>query len=175
MSLYGHKSQVRCCLLSEFVKAWPSTVLKQVLAAADASTLEECTNLLHYGTVFYRELDAVDQRAALMSLYHRTGGPHWTPQLARAEDREQFQLLVQELEDAGYDLADQALNISALPSDVVVDLASLPALSENCALQQWLSFGQSLLKYQWGSNVSYCHWYGISCCKTAVSARQHAL
>jgi len=41
-------------------------------------------------------------------------------------------------------------------------------LSVNCALQQWLSFGQLLLKYQWGSNVSYCYWYGVVCCKTSV-------
>ena len=139
--------------------------------ASGASSLEECTDLLQYGTAFYRELDAMDQRAALMAFYHSTGGPYWTAQLVSVAQREQFEQLVQELTEAGYDAADQTLNASSLPTDLVSDLANLPALSADCALQQWLSFGQALLKHEWGSNVSYCHWYGVSCCRTAVSQR----
>lgn len=124
--------------------------------------------MLEYGTEYYQELDAPDQRAALMSFYYSTGGAYWNPRLVSNAEQQQFSQLVAELEEAGYDSSGQQLNVSSLPADLVSDLANLPALSVNCALQQWLSFGQLLLKHQWGSSVSYCHWYGVSCCKTSV-------
>ena len=124
--------------------------------------------MLEYGKVYYEDLDSAEQRAALLEFYSSTGGADWTEQLVSTPERDQFQLLVQELEEAGYDLAEQAVNTSLLSTDLVTDLANLPALSANCMLQQWLSFGQLLLKYEWGSNVSYCRWYGVLCCKTSV-------
>ena len=124
--------------------------------------------MLEYGNVYYEDLDSAEQRAALLEFYSSTGGADWTEQLVSTPERDQFQLLVQELEEAGYDLAEQAVNTSLLSTDLVTDLADLPALSANCMLQQWLSFGQLLLKYEWGSNVSYCRWYGVLCCKTSV-------
>ena len=124
---------------------------------------------MQYGTVFYEELDVMDQRAALMHFYHSTGGPYWAASLVSAAQLEHFQLLVEELEQAGYELADQTSNAAAISSDLVDDLSNLPNLSLDCAVQQWLTFGQLLLKQEWGSNTSYCHWYGISCCKTSVS------
>ena len=136
---------------------------------AAAASLEECTNLLQYGTTFYKELDVMEQRAALMHFYHSTGGPFWTAPLLSVAELEQFHVLVEELEEAGYNLADQTSNAASLSTDLVDDLSNLPTLSVDCDIQQWLTFGQLLLKQEWGSNVSYCHWYGISCCKTAVS------
>ncbi len=121
--------------------------------------------------MYYEDLDAPDQRAALMQFYRSTGGAYWNAQLVSQAERQQFSQLIVELEESGYGLSDQSLNISMLSTDIVSDLANLPALSVNCALQQWLSFGQLLLKYQWGSNVSYCYWYGVVCCKTSV--RRH--
>ena len=134
-----------------------------------APNLEECTNLLEYGTMYYEDLDAPDQRAALMRFYRSTGGAYWNAQLVSYAERQQFSQLVTELEESGYGLSDQTLNDSMLSTNLVSDMANLPALSVNCALQQWLSFGQLLLKYQWGSSVSYCYWYGVVCCKTSVS------
>jgi hypothetical protein len=134
-----------------------------------APNLEECTNLLEYGTMYYEDLDAPDQRAALLRFYSSTGGAYWNAQLVSDAERQQFSQLVTELEESGYGLSDQTLNDSMLPTNLVSDMANLPALSVNCTLQQWLSFGQLLLKYQWGSDVSYCYWYGVVCCKTAVS------
>ncbi len=118
--------------------------------------------------MYYEDLDAPDQRAALMRFHRSTGGAYWNTQLVSYAERQQFSQLVIELEESGYGLSDQTLNVSMLSTDLVSDMANLPALSEKCALQQWLSFGQLLLKYQWGSNVSYCYWYGVVCCKTSV-------
>lgn len=118
--------------------------------------------------MYYEDLDASDQRAALMRFYRSTGGAYWNTQIVSDAERQQFSQLVTELEESGYGLSDQTLNDSMLSTDLVSDLANLPDLSVNCGLQQWLSFGQLLLKYPWGSNVSYCYWYGIVCCKTSV-------
>lgn len=134
-----------------------------------APNLQECTNLLEYGTTYYEDLDDPDQRAALMRFYGSTGGAYWNAQLVSYAERQQFRQLVMELEESGYGLSDQTLNDSMLSTNLVSNMANLPALSVNCALQQWLSFGQLLLKIQWGSGVSYCYWYGVVCCKTAVS------
>ena len=46
-----------------------------------APNLEECTNLLEYGTMYYEDLDAPDQRAALMRFYGSTGGAYWNAEL----------------------------------------------------------------------------------------------
>lgn len=137
---------------------------------ADAApSLERCSDLLEFGALYYPDLDAEDQRTALMQLYNSTGGNTWTQQLISSQDRRSFRRLVTELDEAGHGLANSSLTIaSPFPTDLVTDLFNLPALSINCELQQWLSFGQLLLKFEWGSNVSYCRWYGVVCCKTSV-------
>ena len=137
--------------------------------AGAAPTLERCSDLLDYGALYYSDLDATDQREALMQLYNSTGGNAWAQQLISSAERQRFLQLVTELEDAGHGLANSSLTIaSPFPTDLVTDLFNLPALSINCELQQWLSFGQLLLKFAWGSTVSYCRWYGVVCCKTSV-------
>lgn len=134
-----------------------------------APSLERCSDLLEFGALYYSDLDAADQRTALMQLYNSTGGNTWTQQLISSQQRRSFRQLVTELEDAGHGLANSSLTIaSPFPTDLVTDLFNLPALSINCELQQWLSYGQLLLKFDWGSNVSYCRWYGVVCCKTSV-------
>ena len=135
-----------------------------------AQTLERCTDLLEYGALYYKDLDIPDQRTALLSFYSSTGGDTWSEQLVSRADHQRFWQLVLELEDAGRGLANSSLTTaSPFPTDLVTDLYNLPDFSINCELQQWLSFGQLLLKFEWGSNVSYCRWYGIVCCKTSVS------
>ena len=141
------------------------------LVTADAApSLERCTDLLEYGALYYAELDVSAQRTALLDFYNGTGGGAWTEQLISRADHQRFRQLVLELENAGRGLANSSLTVaSPFPSDLVADLFNLPTLSVNCELQQWLSFGQLLLKFEWGSNVSYCRWYGVVCCKTSVS------
>ena len=139
------------------------------MVAGAAPSLKRCSDLLDYGALYYSDLDVTDQRTALMQLYNSTGGDTWTQQLIGSAERQRFLQLVTELEDAGQGLANSSLTIaSPFPTDLVTDLFNLPALSINCELQQWLSFGQLLLKFEWGSNVSYCRWYGVVCCKTSV-------
>ena len=137
--------------------------------AGAAPSLERCSDLLDYGALYYSDLDATDQRTALMQFYNSTGGDTWAQQLISSAERRRFLQLVTELEVAGHGLANSSLTIaSPFPTDLVTDLYNLPALSINCELQQWLSFGQLLLKFEWGSNVSYCRWFGVVCCKTSV-------
>lgn len=135
--------------------------------------LEACTRLLEYGSVYSAELDDPVQLAALLRFHNSTGGAYWKyDQPISTEEHLQFSHLVTELEFLGSELADGQLNISSLTSDAAQDMsAALTILSQNCTLQQWLSFGQALLKFEWGTpGVSYCQYYGITCCKTAVSA-----
>ena len=137
--------------------------------AGAAPSLERCSDLLDYGALYYSDLDVTDQRTALMQFYNSTGGDTWAQQLISSAERRRFLQLVTELEVAGHGLANSSLTIaSPFPTDLVTDLYNLPALSINCELQQWLSFGQLLLKFEWGSNVSYCRWFGVVCCKTSV-------
>ena len=141
-----------------------------LLVADAAPSLERCTDLLEYGALYYADLDIPDQQTALLDFYSSTGGETWTEQLISSAEHQRFRQLVLELENAGHGLANSSLTVaSPFPSDLVTDLFNLPALSVNCELQQWLSFGQLLLKFEWGSNVSYCRWYGVVCCKTSVS------
>ena len=137
--------------------------------AGAAPSLERCSDLLDYGALYYSDLDVTDQHTSLMQLYNSTSGDTWNQQLIGSAKRQRFLQLITELEDAGHGLANSSLTIaSPFPTDLVTDLYNLPALSINCELQQWLSFGQLLLKFEWGSNVSYCRWHGVVCCKTSV-------
>ena len=122
--------------------------------------------------MYSAELDDPVQLAALLRFHNSTGGSYWAyDEPISSAEHLQFSHLVAELEYLGYGVAENYLNISSLETDVATDMdAALTRLSQNCTLQQWLSFGQQLLKYEWGTpDVSYCQWYGITCCKTAVS------
>lgn len=122
--------------------------------------------------MYSAQLDDPRQLAALLHFHSSTGGSNWNyDQPISTAEHVQFSQLVAELENLGYEVADDHLNISALESDVATDMdAALTTMLQNCTIQQWLSFGQLLLKFEWGSSdVSYCQWYGVTCCKTAVS------
>lgn len=112
------------------------------------------------------DLDLADQRAALLSFFDSTGGPYWATQSNDDAGRTQYLQLVEGVVEADYDLAQNSLDVSRLPTELVSDAASIASLSKNCELQQYLSLGQLWLTYTWGSNVSYCHWTGITCCQT---------
>ena len=144
------------------------------LSAGTSPGLEECTMLLQYGSVYSADLDDPVQLAALLHFHSSTGGGSWIyDEPISSAEHLQFSQLVTELEYLGYGVAEQYLNLTSLTeeTDIATDMeAALIHLSQNCTLQQWLSFGQLLLKYEWGTpDVSYCQWYGITCCKTAVS------
>ena len=84
-------------------------------------------------------------------------------------------MLLMRLLYLGYGVAEQYLNLTSLTeeTDIATDMeAALIHLSQNCTLQQWLSFGQLLLKYEWGTpEVSYCQWYGTgSTCLTCLTS-----
>ena len=138
--------------------------------AEAAPDLEDCTDLLAASEVYDTDLDLADQRTALLSFFDSTGGPYWTTQSNDDAGRTQYLQLVEGVVEAGYDLASGSLDVGKLPSELVSDAASIASLSENCGLQQYLSLGQLWLTNTWGSNVSYCHWSGITCCQTVLTS-----
>lgn len=98
-----------------------------------------------------------------MSLYNATGGPYWAwvdPIPEASHDL--FFDLIADLTQLGVDHFDPTLLNSSLVSALSAsDLAELRTLSVNCTLQQALSFGQLLLKHEWGEpDRSYCSWHG---------------
>ena len=133
--------------------------------------LLECSRQLEYAVDYPSDLDLPEQRAALLSLYNSTGGPFWRWS-ADSSQYELFSQLVADVVTYGISISEQNTVLSEAISSASKfrDLAFLPDLSTNCTLQQALSFGQLLLRHDWGnSNQSYCQWHGVTCCKTAVS------
>lgn len=144
------------------------------VAAEAVAGLQECTDLLADSAVYYLDLDVADQRAALIDFYDSTGGQYWVNQPADDSEHVIFPQIVEGVIEAGNGLTSGTLDVSALPVELVSDAASLASLSVNCALQQYLSLGRQWLKYSWGSNVSYCHWSGITCCQTVQPSSCHS-
>ena len=127
------------------------------------SDIEVCTYELEYGVAYPLELDIPSQRAALLSLYNSTGGPYWTwTNPVSKSSHALFTLLVEDVITAGEGLFDSTkFNSTSLFANLTAsDLAALQTLSINCELQQALSFGQLLIRHEWGEEESYCQWHG---------------
>ena len=150
---------------------WQLPVPQETCAGPGAApSLQQCTNLLADSVVYYSELDSPTQRAALLDFYDSTGGQYWADQPEDDFEHNQISQVIEGIVEAGNELASGNFNPSTIPSELVSDAASIPALSADCALQQYLSLGQQWLTYRWGSNVSYCYWSGITCCQTVSYA-----
>ena len=144
--------------------------------AGSAPDAEECSIELQYGADYPVNLDNLSQREALMSLYNATGGPYWSWQDPVGETKHDlFFALIAEVIQLGEGFWNPSMLNSSLVSTLTAsDLAELQALSVNCTLQQALSFGQLLLKHDWGEpDRSYCSWHGrtarpllLPCCST---------
>ena len=119
--------------------------------------------------MYHPDLDSPTQRAALLDFYDSTGGQKWANQPVDDVEHGQISQLVDGVIEAGYELVNGSLDVTTLPAELVSDAASIPSLSSDCALQQYLSLGQLWLTHSWGSNVSYCYWTGITCCQTVSS------
>ncbi|KAL0020534.1 hypothetical protein WJX79_007396 [Trebouxia sp. C0005] len=111
--------------------------------------LQECTDLLADSAVYYLDLDVADQRAALIDFYDSTGGQYWVNQPADDSEHVIFPQIVEGMIEAGNGLTSGTLD--------------------------YLSLGRQWLKYSWGSNVSYCHWSGITCCQTGSGLQQQCI
>ena len=134
--------------------------------AEAALDLEDCADLLAQSEWYAVDLDLPQQRASLISFHESTGGPYWTGQPGQTSSSSRFSQIVAGVREATYGLASGSLDTSTLPTELVSDAARIASLSDSCQLQQYLKLGQLWYSYNWGSNVSYCHWTGITCCQT---------
>ena len=149
-----------------------STGLQDWSLAGGDITLLGCSRQLDYGVGYPVDLDLPEQRIALLSLFNSAGGAFWSWSADGYGNEELFAQLIADVAAYGFSVSqnDTVLAGSISSGSKTTDLAALPLLSANCSLQQALAFGQLLVKHQWDhSEVSYCQWHGVTCCKTVVS------